>query len=231
MDIKSVIQSAKKTQLLKNNTTIKRVAEIVVDDAITDIKNDVENLKSEIQDKEFIKGDKPIAGVDYPIPKDGDDYILTEQDKQEIASKIEVPIVDRLVEKTIEKTEVIKEQPIITNEIKEVAKYETSEQIGDKINTLEEFIEQKAIKGLRDSLRVVERNIQGKLIKGGGLSAVVAGTNVSIDNSNPSRPIISSTGGDASTRVLKAGDTMTGVLSNNAGITLRTGTKLIFDGV
>ena len=60
-----------------------------------------------------VPGPKPIAGVDYPIPENGKDYVLTADDKKEIASKIKVPIV----EKVIEKIEVIKEQPIVKNSI------------------------------------------------------------------------------------------------------------------
>src|SRR3990167_9139836 len=91
-------------------------------------------------------GLKPIAGVDYPIPKDGKDYILTEEDKRDIAQKIKVPIV----EKVVEKTEVIKEHPIITNEIKEVAILETPEAIRDKLQTLEgeERLDAQYIKNL-----------------------------------------------------------------------------------
>src|SRR3990167_7289806 len=40
----------------------------------------------------------------------GDTYVLTEDDKKEIANKIDVPVV----EKVIERVEVIKEQPIVT---------------------------------------------------------------------------------------------------------------------
>ena len=86
------------------------------------------------------QGDKPVVGVDFEQPKNGENYILTETDKIEIAGKIEVPIV----EKVIEKTEVIREQPIITNEIKEVAVTETAEQIFEKIsNPLEEMLNEK----------------------------------------------------------------------------------------
>lgn len=67
-------------------------------------------------------------------------------------------------------------------------------------------------------------------IRGVGINEIIAGTNITVDNTNKKKPIINATGGDASNRVLKAGDTMTGVLRNNAGIILRTGTKLIFDG-
>jgi hypothetical protein len=46
-------------------------------------------------------------------PKHGKDYILTEEDREEIASKIKVPVV----EKVIERTETIVEQPVYKTEI------------------------------------------------------------------------------------------------------------------
>ena len=107
------------------------------------------------------KGDKPKAGIDYPIPKNGQDYILTEKDKKEIASKIQVPVV----EKVIEKTEVIKEQPIITNEIKEVAKYEDAEKIISKINTMEQSILPEVIIGLKDWMQKVQKRFEKNGVK------------------------------------------------------------------
>jgi hypothetical protein len=46
----------------------------------------------------------------------GDSYVLTESDKQEIASQIEVPIVEKEI---IQRIETIKEVPIVTNEVVE----------------------------------------------------------------------------------------------------------------
>lgn len=85
----------------------------------------------------------------------GDDYVLTQDDKLEIAKKIKVPVV----EKIIEKTETIVEQPLVTNEIKEVAKYETGKQIADKLNILEEVVDQKVIKGLTKKITDLSSNI------------------------------------------------------------------------
>lgn len=67
----------------------------------------------------------------------GDSYVLTDEDKKAIASTITVPVV----EKVIEKTEVIREKPIetikVTNEIKEVAVSDTAEEIREKLASLE----------------------------------------------------------------------------------------------
>jgi hypothetical protein len=112
---------------------------------------------------EMIKGEKGETGneptderlislIEPLIPEpikgdDGKDYILTAKDKKEIASKITVPVV----EKIIEKIEV--QQPIVTNEVKEVAIYETPEQISEKLQTLKNaWLEVKAIKGLDEIL-------------------------------------------------------------------------------
>ncbi len=87
------------------------------------------------------KGDTPIAGIDFPLPKDGENYILSEDDKKEIADMVEVPVV----EKVVEKTKII-EQPIVTNEIKEVALHETPEETALKLNTLKDAIDVSVVK-------------------------------------------------------------------------------------
>lgn len=95
-------------------------------------------------------GHTPVAGVDFPLPKDGEDYVLTEADKAEIASKIDVPVV----EKVIEKTEVIKEQPIVTEITEIIENPVTATQVRDKLETLkkDERLDVSAIKGLTKRL-------------------------------------------------------------------------------
>lgn len=115
----------------------------------------------------YTNGDADYFEIEIPKSKDGIDgkdwkdwknYILTQEDKEEIAREITVPIV----EKIIERTEIIKEQPIITNEIKEVAKYEEWEQIVKKINELEldedKKIDAKHIKNLPENTTII-RNV------------------------------------------------------------------------
>lgn len=80
----------------------------------------VEIINTKIENLKLQKGEK------------GDSYVLTAKDKKEIAASIKVPVV----EKIIEKTETIIEQPIVTNEIKEVAVSDTGEHIVSKINEL-----------------------------------------------------------------------------------------------
>lgn len=138
-----------------------------------------ETVKVKIEGVEVItikgdKGDKPtdehLIGLIQPlIPqvKDGNDYILTDQDKSEIAEKIKVPVV----EKIIEKTEIIKEKPII----KEVAIAENAEQMRDKIESLvgENRLDKSAIKGLDEELKKISEKTSGPQYVAGRMGARV----------------------------------------------------------
>lgn len=123
---------------------------------------------------EPIKGDKgdSIKG------DDGNDYILTEQDKRDIALAIEVPVV----EKVVEKIEVIREVPIITNEIKEVALSENAYDIVTKLESLEgeSRLDASAIKNLPEfsgkSGFVGPRNITNMLSGGANITITGNGT-------------------------------------------------------
>lgn len=103
----------------------------------------------EIKSVELKDGYTPVKGIDYVDGEDGQDYILTEQDKQDIASSIEVPIVEKIIEKH---TKTIVEKPIVTNEIKEVAVTDKAEVIADKLNTLDDVLDVKVLKGGKDLL-------------------------------------------------------------------------------
>lgn len=95
------------------------------------------------------KGDKGERG-DVGKGKDGKDYVLTDKDKKDIANKIKVPVVERI----IEKVEVIKEQPLITQQIREIAFSDTPEQIQEKIKTFKEaWLEISQIKGFEEYMR------------------------------------------------------------------------------
>lgn len=69
----------------------------------TDVDAIAIDLNTKIENIQLVKGDKG---------DDGKDYILTSQDKQEIASSIKVPVVEKIIEK---RTEVIKEPSIVQN--------------------------------------------------------------------------------------------------------------------
>ncbi|MEK6897547.1 MAG: hypothetical protein AABW93_03385, partial [Nanoarchaeota archaeon] len=136
--------------------------ETELENSINEIKEKFDNTIKEIKENapdlnkvlESVKG-QTGKDSDIPGPKGdiGDNYILTENDKKEIANKIKVPIV----EKIIEKTEVIKEQPIITNEIKEIAVAEKPEIIRDKLETLKgkERLDISAIDGLEEKIKEI----------------------------------------------------------------------------
>lgn len=167
-----------------------------VDEKLSEIS---EELKKKLESELVLEIDREeLKGEDG---KDGENYILTEADKKEIASSIEVPVV----EKVIEKTEVIRETPIITNEIVEVAKYQTSNEIADGLNTLKEAIDEDVIKGLGKKLKDLNSNIEhNKLYTGISetrarelidqltTDVTISGAlGIGVDNTSPSNPIIS----------------------------------------
>lgn len=105
-------------------------------------------------DEEKIVG-SVLSKVVVPIPKDGEDYILTNKDKQEIAQSITIPVV----EKIIERTEVIHETPIVTEVVKQVAVTDTPEAIRNKLESLEgdERLNIDAIRDLDERLDEIEK--------------------------------------------------------------------------
>lgn len=105
-------------------------------------------LKNDPEFLEYLKGEDGC---------DGEDYVLTDKDKKEIAGLIEVPVV----EKVIEKTETIVEQPIVTENIVEVAKYETADEIAKKLDSLKGALSIDVIKGLREVLVQLSNNTGG----------------------------------------------------------------------
>jgi hypothetical protein len=221
-------------------------ATIINDDENTDkIVQSVKELSDKLEPKEIgdgavftvkglkgDKGDKPteeelLVLIKPLIPEpikgdDGEDYILTEQDKKDIVSSIEVPII----EKIIEKTETIIEKPITIDKtvtidktktvVKEVAKYETAEDIVAKLNTLSKALDWKTIKNFPDFSKNGGSGLNtvftdGTTIVGNGLAdnplravgsssitgLITAGTNVTITgNGTATSPyVINSTGG------------------------------------
>lgn len=119
-----------------------KVKEIMIEfeNKVAEVKASVPDLNKILNSIRGKDGDKPIAGVDYPIPengKNGDNYVVTQADYKKIAKEVKVPIVEKKV--IVEKTETIIEQPIIKTEIiKEttVDKTDTPFDILAKINEL-----------------------------------------------------------------------------------------------
>lgn len=140
--------------------------------------------------------------------KDGEDYIITDEDKEEIVEELleglpldeivkKVPLEEiaklvkvPVVEKIIEKTEVIKEVPIITNEIKEVAVSDTPEQVRDKLESLidGEKLTIQAIQDLPKLLDELRERISSVPRGGGGLNSMALQSKF-IDDETPSGTI------------------------------------------
>lgn len=95
--------------------------------------------------------------------KKTEEYLLTEQDKKEIAHLIEIPEVERIVEKT--------------ETIREVPHNVTKDDVVTLLNQTEESVEISVIKGLRKIIEELQRVLRYKNTKssapsgGGGWSA------------------------------------------------------------
>ncbi len=175
---------------------------------------------------------------------DGEDYVLTEADKAEIASKIEVPVVEKTI---VEKTEVIHEQPIVNNIIKEKAVADEPKILAEKINTLTGVIELKVLKDLEvpsvkdiiEALKTPDFQLETKHIKGlpinmndmrwhgSGVPKLAAGTNITLTPLSGGGYTISATGGGGGTPALP----LNSVQYNNAtafgGFGYSDGTNLL----
>jgi hypothetical protein len=152
-----------------------------------------ETKKTEVKGLPGDDGYTPIKGKDYFDGKDGDNYILTDSDKTEIASKIEVPVV----EKVVERSTIIKEIPIITEKVVQVAVTDLPDMIIEKVNTSSKQIKRERVEGL-DALeaRIVAVGERGKG-GGGPTSKLIAGANISLEQ----------VGGDTRISVIPVADT------------------------
>jgi|SRR6185312_8804348 len=71
----------------------------------TEIAQIVEYIRNLVVTRDILRAATPVKGIHYKDGENGKDYILTGSDKKEIAGLISVPVV----EKVIERTEVVKE--------------------------------------------------------------------------------------------------------------------------
>lgn len=172
MDIKAIIAQSKQKKFLGEGDTAIRAfidAKIqeLVSKVITDITPEIVREAKKVLNQELteLRGKvfKGEEGKQGKQGKKGDSYILTNRDKDEIASKIDVPIVEKITEKI----EVLK--PVVT----EKAIYEPAKKIAEKLNTLEEEVEIKVIKGLETRLRGLKESIRENSSRGGGMGNVV----------------------------------------------------------
>lgn len=134
-------------------------------DRVEELKQTVPDIKSILEQVKGKDGYTPKKGKDYFDGEPGKNYVLTDKDKREIARSIEVPVV----EKVVERTEIIKEQPVITNEIKEVAVFDEKKFqeeipklgaiIRDALELLQgdDRLDKSAIKGLKEWMELVEK--------------------------------------------------------------------------
>lgn len=122
-------------------------------DAIKSISEQALLIAEQTAKKPGPPGYTPVKGVDY---FDGKDYVLTPVDKSEIASLVP----PNTIEKIIERTEVIKEQPIVkeTTHNTTIENPVTVEQIVDKLNTVQNAIEPSVIKRWDDIDRIIKNN-------------------------------------------------------------------------
>ena len=148
----------------------KTLAHDIVNDMKPDIEkeisvtvlNEIERLTGEIkkgdkgeQGDKGEKGDKPIAGKDYPIPKDGID-----------GKSIDEKVVIKKVLSKIPKPKDGKDGVGIEGKAGKDGSPDTGQEIALKINALDGEIEQKAVKGLVGAFKTLQRAINAT--KGGG---------------------------------------------------------------
>lgn len=160
------------------------------------------------------KGDSPteqdLLGLIQPlipdpiVPKDGENYVLTPEDKLEIANSIKVPIVEKEVQTIVEKTEVIRIEPIVTENVVEKALYEEPNQIVDKVNRADNLIKKEKVEGLADIEKIAKANAFNPTM-GPSFADVakkqnllVAGSNITLTNNPSGTTSIASSGSGGS---------------------------------
>lgn len=175
-----------------------------------------------------------------PPPVHGKDYVLTAKDKKDIARSIDVPIV----EKVIQKTEVIRERPIVTNEIREVAVGDEPDEVIAKINQSKKRIDAKRVGGLEEVIQLAQEfgsNPQGQYVNVGGANPLILlsngvrvtdyvteinfSTNITPVYSGNGRVTLTASGGGGTTYTETPSGTIDGV--NKAFTTLNTITTVI----
>jgi hypothetical protein len=166
--------------------------------------------------KNTLKGEPGAPG------KDGKDYVLTQADKEEIASYIKVPVV----EKVVEKTEVVREIPVVTETIKEDtgAIEKVKEELEKEIAEIREAVNRKPTV-------LIDRSPVGGFIE----TQIKAGTNVGVTKDASGSWVISTEGstGFQDFTIGRTGTQITSVTLPDKTYTIGySGTKVstIFDG-
>lgn len=184
-ETKAVVNILLDKVVQSNKQTLDK-AETVLDSRMSDLETLLKDVKQMVTDVETMAGELEDG-------KDADEERIVE----EVIARIRIP--DPV-------------NPIL----------DTPETLRDKLASLkdEERLDKSAIKGLdkivsRIDLDNVIATLQHQasfLINRGGIKSIVAGTNITVDNTDPSNPIISSTGGSGS-----PGGSDTQLQYNNAG--------------
>lgn len=140
----------------------------MVEDLNDRLDNEIPKITEVLEKIKGDKGDSPteeeLLNLIQPlipepiVPKDGENYVLTDQDKLEIAQSIKVPVVDKEIRTIIEKTEVVRVEPLVTENVVEKALYEEPNQIVQKINSATELIDSAKIKGFSDLEKISRMN-------------------------------------------------------------------------
>lgn len=133
----------------------------IIDTVTKDLKGDKGDSPSDEHLLELILPHIPEAA------KNGDSYALTQEDRDDIAAGIEVPVVEKIIETRtiVEKQPIVTEKTIIVNQIKEKAVADKPPVVAKKLNTLTEKVNMSVIRGLERAFAQVYRAIKEK---GGG---------------------------------------------------------------
>jgi len=174
--------------LSKHEDGIKKITEFVFD--THDYARKIENVKIDL---EKLKGEQGDEGLD------GEDYMLTQKDIEDIAEVASKKITPPVVEKVVERIETIREIPIIQpikettreiiKEIKETAPQLTWEEIARGLESLGYTQKLDYTLGLKNKpLRQKEKSV----MRGGG-DIIQAGSNITIvSNSDGTKTISTS---------------------------------------
>lgn len=198
-------------QLLKVSD-IEEKLEYIIEDITNSFPTFDEVLES-IKIPEPVHGYTPVKGEDY---FDGESYVLTEQDKKDIAKSINVPIVER--ETIVEKTETL--LPIVTENVVEKAIYETPEEITKKVNIGKTLIKRERIEGLADFQKFTKEALLYT-----GISETRA---LELIKANPSNSSGGITALDVGTTAITSG-TVGRVLFEGIGNVLQESSSLFYD--
>jgi hypothetical protein len=129
--------------------------DIAIVESISDLEDKLENISEKLDGLKADTAQSILVAVDElneSLKKKLEEELVYEIDpesirgeKGETGPKGDTTIVEKIIEKH---TEVIKEVPIVTENVVEVAKYEEAEAIAEKLNKEEGIIEKKVIKDL-----------------------------------------------------------------------------------